>query len=84
MVFGLRDEQAGHESLIGVVSGVVCDEAGEQFRMVLRQNQDLAVPPELKTSDRSFHAVTIGIHQLRRGRLQQRVNKLARKLRKAS
>ena len=82
--FGLEDDQTGHTSLLRTVTSVVSKEAAEQFRETLQRNQRLAVPPGLKTSDRSFHAVNIGIDQLRRGKLRQRIYKWSRRFRKAS
>lgn len=84
IVFGLLNERTRNDTLISAVASVVSKQAADQYQSVLSKNDTLAIPSELKTSDRSFHAVETGIDQLRRGKLHQCVNKWARKLRRVA
>ena len=84
IAFGSPGSESSDQELLEFVRSVVGDVAADQYESTLHSNAEFDPPQPLKTPDRSFHSVSIGVDQLRRGRVQQRIHKLLRKRRKSA
>ena len=79
--FGLLTDASEEECFLRAIKDLVGKDAAVQFRLALQQNQDFDVPACLVGERESFYRIRPGIDGLRRGRLNQKMVSLGRKIR---